>query len=373
MITQLHWSFNFCTHDWVKSSGRCYFCTKARDMAEKSSLLSLFLIDGKYRFWRYLFFGIVGAIIISSMVFVAYMDCSVQLGTRIYLLCLSSCIVYAIAMLLNYHYLVPAFLLKGKYITYSVLLFGTAYLLPTLSILQEYFVRNAWGLPHRISNYKCLLIWVDNLSSSMLLLVCFLGVSAIMLFRQWKKQEEQLNRMEYAHLQAEVNKLKGLTTPSFLSETLQRASNFVSTDATKANEMLMQLGKVLRYQLYDCNRDEVLLSSEIRYLHSLLRIKQLLKDGFEYEIETIGQPHNLFIPPLLFTALIQDAAGNSTSLKISFTCDVHSLSFRCGYDRDTGISDHAIASLRRRLDLQFPERYALVSEAGITELKIALP
>ena len=345
---------------------------KACDMAEKSSLLSLFLIDGKYRFWRYLFFGIVGAIIISSMVFVAYMDCSVQLGNRIYLLCLSSCIAYAIAMLLNYHYLISAFLLKGRYITYSILLFATAYLLPTLSILQEYFVRNTWGLPHRISDYTSPLIWVDNLSSSMLLLVCFLGVSAIMLFRQWKNQEEQLNRMEYAHLQAEVNKLKGLTTPSFLSNTLQRASAFISTDTVKANEMLMQLGKLLRYQLYDCNRDEVLLTSEINHLHNFLRIEQLKNKDFEYEIYTTGSLLNIFTPPLLFISLIQDIPQRSAFLRITFSYEDDSLLFGCEYSDESSISDNEMTLFIKRLDLQFPGRYTLFSEEGLVELNIEL-
>lgn len=75
-------------------------------MADKNSILSGFLIDGKYRFGRYVFFVIIGVVIISNIVFVAYMDCATQLGNRIYLLCLSSCICYAIAMLVNYHYLI---------------------------------------------------------------------------------------------------------------------------------------------------------------------------------------------------------------------------------------------------------------------------
>lgn len=341
-------------------------------MGEKSSILSGFLIDGKYRFWRYVFFVIAGAVIISSMVFVAYMDCAVQLGNRIYLLCLSSCICYMIAMLVNYHYLIPKFLLKGRYVPYSTLIFTTAYLLPTLSIVQEYFVRNTWGLPHRISSYTSPLILVDNLSSCMMLLICFLGVSAIMLFRQWKNQEEQLNLMEYEHLQSEINKLKGQATPSFLSKTLKKASAFIPVDAAKANEMLMQLSKLLRYQLYDCNRDEVLLTSEINHLNNFLRIEQLNKDKFEYEIQTTGSLNHLFIPPLLFISLIQDMAECSTFLKIRFIYENNSLFFRCEFNKENTFSDHEIASFNKRLDLQFPGKYILFTEAGLAELKIKL-
>lgn len=350
-----------------------YFCRNRVEMANKSSILSSFLIDGKYRFWRYVFFVIVGAVITSSMVFVAYMDCAAELGNRIYLLCLSSCICYAVAMLVNYHYLIPKFLLKGKHVVYSILIFATAYLLPTLSIVQEYFVRHAWGLPHRISNYASPLIEVDNLSSCMMLLICFLGVSASMLFRQWKDQEEQLNMMEHEHLQSEINKLKGQATPVFLSKTLKKASVLIPTDAKKANEMLMELGKLLRYQLYDCNRDEVLLTSEINHLNNFLRLKQLNEEGFEYDIQTTENRNNLFIPPLLFISLIQDIAECNTFLKISIEYEDSSLSFRCEFNRENALSDSEAASFKRRLGLQFPGKYEFVSEAGIVELEISLP
>ena len=232
-------------------------------MTERNSILSDFLIDGKYRFWRYVFFVIVGAVITSSMVFVAYMDCADQLGNRIYLLCLSSCICYVVAMLVNYHYLIPVFLLKGRYVVYCVLIFATAYLLPTLSVAQEYFVRNAWGLPHRISNYASPLIWVDNLSSCMMLLICFLGVSAIMLFRQWRNQEEQLGRMEHKYFRMEVNRLKEHIEPSYLSGTLLNAAALVKTNASKANEMLMKLAQLLRNKLYDYQKERTMPDMEI--------------------------------------------------------------------------------------------------------------
>lgn len=341
-------------------------------MADKNSILSGFLIDGKYRLGRYVFFVVIGVVIISNIVFVAYMDCAIQLGNRIYLLCLSSCICYAIAMLVNYHYLIPSFLLKGRYALYSTLIFTTAYLLPTLSIVQEYFVRNAWGLPHRISSYTSPLILVDNLSSCMLLLICFWGVSAIMLFRQWKNQEEQLSLMEYEHLQSEINKLKGQATPSFLSKTLRKASAFILTDARKANEVLMELGKMLRYQLYDCNRDDVLLTSEMAHLNNFLHIEYLNKDGFRYEIQTSGNLGNLFIPPLLFISLIQDMTETSTFLKINVVYENSSLSFRCECNGENSLSDDETTLFKRRLDLQFPGRYELVSGAGIAELKINL-
>ncbi len=342
-------------------------------MTEKQARLTHFLMDEKYSLRRSLLFVLIGTVLTSSMVYVAYMDCIPQLGNRIFLLCLTSCVGYAAAMLWNYYYLIPQFLLRGRYVIYFLVLFATAYLLPTLAVIQEYFVRNAWGLPHRITSYTSPLIAIDNLSSCMLLLVCFLGVSALMFFRQWKIQEEQLSRMEYEHLQSEVNKLKGQLTPSFLSTSLQNTAHFVNKDPHKAHEILMQLGTLLRYQLYDCNRENVLLNSEINHLRSFLRIEQLIHESFTYQIRTEGNLSAILIPPLLFITLIQEIARTGTDLRICFTHRDHTLSFSCLYGSAQALPEAGMASFRKRLNLQFPGAYEWVSGSGKTELKIDLP
>lgn len=334
-------------------------------MIEKCSLVSEFLIDKKYRFWRYAFFLLAGGVITSSMVFVAYMDCSSRLGNRIYLLCFSLWMGYAGAMLLHYHFLMPAFLLRGNYTIYSILLLATAYILPSLSILQEYYVRSLWELPHRITSYTSPWIWVDNLSSCILLLICFWGVALAKLFRQWKSQEEQLGRMEQAHLLSEVNKLKGQITPSFLSETLMNATLFVKSDPSKANEVLMQLGRLLRYQLYDCPRDDVLLTSEINHLHIFLRLKQLNKEGFGYEIRTSGDLNVLCIPSLLLISLSQCFAEQSAFLKIHLMRQGNYLFLFLEADRCDFREEKEWKELKKRLDLCYPGKYEFNSRMSL--------
>lgn len=340
-------------------------------MKEKPSFASEFLRARRYRFGRYVFFGLAGGVITSSMVFVAYMDCSSRLGNRIYLLCLSLWIGYAVAMLLHYHCLIPNFLLKGKYGIYSILLFAAAYVLPSLSILQEYYVRSAWKLPHRITSYASPWILVDNLSSCMLLLICFLGVAVLRLFREWKNQEEQLSQMEQAHLLSEVNKLKGQIAPSFLSETLKNAVRFIPTNPSKANEVLMQLGRLLRYQLYDCKRDEVLLTSEINHLNTFLYLKQLNKEGFSYEIRTSGDLNTIRIPPLLFISFTQPFAEQSTFLRIDFSQEERFLFFNQEADGEERWVGKTLELLKQRLDLQYPGKYEFDSKTDSpSDLKI---
>lgn len=337
---------------------------------ESNYIFHPLLIDPKYRVWRYLFFGIVGAITTFNLMFIAFQDVSHLLGNLIYLICLFAFAVFAVILLFNYYYLVPKFLLKGRYVVYSILLAVAVFLLPTISVGTEYFVRTTLDLPHRITSYTNPLILVDNLSSSMIASICVLGSSVIAILQQWISRRRQIGEMEYEHHQSEVNKLKGQITPAFLSKTLTNASALVKTDPKKATELLMKLGQLLRYQLYDCNRDRVLLRSEISFLNNFLTAMQMNNEGAQFEIHTEGNLNNVFVSPLLFISLIQDLIEDGRPLQLFFTLNGEKLHFRCESENRTELSPDKIDLIKRRLDLLYGDKYDLHSEAGIVELTL---
>lgn len=314
--------------------------------------------------WKYLFFALAGMIITFNMTFVAYQDISRMLGNRIYLVCFSSFILFAVAILFNYYTLIPGLLLKGKYAMYSVIIGAIVLLLPALSIVQEYIVRSAFSLPHRITSYTSPLILVDNLASSLMYLICFLGISAIPFLRQWTEQRTRIEQMEYEHLNSEINKLKGQITPSFLSSTLTHASASVRVNPKKATEMLMQLGSLLRYQLYDCNREQVLLNGEINFLRNFLYVEQMNRNDFDYEVCVEGDVNRVLLPPLLFVSLIQEVMADSTVLRLYFTVAEYSFCFRFYYNGKNEPDNQEIESIKRRLEMQYPGKYALTQQAG---------
>ncbi|MDR2917693.1 MAG: histidine kinase [Tannerella sp.] len=337
---------------------------------KENSFLSRFLIDAKYRIWRHLLFILIGAVITFNQVFIAYQDCQDIIGNRIYLICFSSFALYLIAMYFNYFYLTPRFLLKEKYIIYSIMLCIIVFLLPMLSIAEEYWVRNTLGLPHRITSYTNPLILVDNLAACMITTICFCGVSFILLFRNWLTNNEQVSRLEGEQVKSELNKLKGQITPAFLSKTLRNASASVETEPEKTTNMLMRLSQLLRYQLYDCNRDKALIKSEINFLTGFLDLERLNNSQFQYKIEMTTDINNLFVSPMLFISLVQYLIEDSSRLDLSFSLESGILSFRCKSDNKKELSGEALASIKKRLELQYPEKYILISKPEITELKI---
>lgn len=334
--------------------------------------LPRFLFDSDYRIWRHLIFIIVGAIITFNQVFIAYQESQSVLGNRIYLICFCSSMLYLIAVYFNYFYLTPKFLLKGRYVIFTIVLCIIIFALPTLSIAGEYWVRNTLDLPHRITSYANPLILIDNLSTTVITAICFCGVSAIMLFRKWIKSNEQMNWLEGEHVKSELNQLKGQIAPAFLSGTLRNASSFAESEPQKTSAMLILLGQLLRYQLYDCNRDRILLKSEINALSKFFELEQSNNPKILYYIYVEGDINNIFVSPMLFMSLVQCIVSNSTLVNLYFECRDKMLIFACKSDNKKPLDHSALSLIKQRLELQYLNKYTLELSQEMIELKIDL-
>ena len=331
------------------------------------------MVDSKYRIWRHIILIAILAIDTFDMALLAYKDCVGMMGNYIHLVCLSTLAVNAATVYFNYYILIPKLLLKNKYVIYMLLLTVVVFFLTIFSIAQEYWVRNALALPHRITSYTNPLILVDNLASSVLITICFVGMSAIVLLRQWMRREEHINRIEYEHLKSEVNKLKGQVAPEFLSRTLNHASTLVKTNPEMATNLLMRLGQLLRYQLYDCNREKVLLKSEINFLTNFLDLEQLNNSRFGYQIRTEGALNNVFVVPLLFISFIQETIENNASyINVAFFMKDSTLVFRCASNRENSQTDQLFPLVRKRLELAYPHQYVLSIDSEAIELQIEI-
>lgn len=338
---------------------------------KENSFLPLFLFGSKYRIWRHLIFIFVGAIITFNQVFIAYQDSQSILGNRIYLICFSSFAAYLVAMYFNYFYLTPKLLLKGKYIAYTIALCAIVLLLPTLSIVGEYGVRNALDLPHRITSYTNPLILIDNLSATVITAVCFCGISAIILFREWMTGNQQVARLEREHIKSELNKLKGQIAPAFLSKTLRNASSSAELEPQKASDMLMQLSQLLRYQLYDAGRDRILLKSEINFLTQFIELEQKTNPTIQYRIHIEGDINNTFVAPMLFISLIQYIITDSSLLDLFFKLEEdRTLTFVCKTDAEMSLNNDRFSLVKQRLELQYPDKYTWEISPEMVELKI---
>lgn len=237
---------------------------------------------------------------------------------------------------------------------------------------MENIARVHWGLPPKITSYN-LLVFIQYIPTSVINMLCILGTSATILFKYQVQENKRASRMEQENIKSELNRLKEQISPAFLSKILTRTAVLVEAEPAKAYQMLMKLGQLLRYQLYDSGRDKVLLRSEINFLKEYLELSRLYCKGLHYKLDDKTVTKDVFVSPMLFIPFIQQSVDRAmehktTLLEICFHTENSKLIFVCQSDYQEMLLDNELFAIRKRLELIYPNRYSLFIEGGKTML-----
>jgi hypothetical protein len=324
-----------------------------------------FLTDSKWRIWRHISLILILLIISFNQVFIIYQDNAAFLGNNIYWICLGALTTYLIMVYFNLYIWVPVYLLKKKYKSYVVVVSLSIFSLLVLLLIQEYEVRSFFELPHRIRLYTNPLILVDSLASFAIMIICLAGTTVTKVLKKWIFEKQHVEKLEQEHIQSEVEQLKEQIAPNFLSQVFTSSSGLIKTDPDKASEMLMSVGELLRYQLYDCSREKVLLNSEISFLTKYLNLERLLRSDFDYELSIKEGYKNIAISPLLFIPFVQkiiekiNNEEHSVFLELAFNVTTESLIFTCQADNCFILLNEDFTSVQKRLELLYTNNYTL--------------
>ncbi|WP_052444260.1 sensor histidine kinase [Flammeovirga sp. OC4] len=135
----------------------------------------------------------------------------------------------------------------------------------------------------------------------------FIGICIEIVFEYLKQYNEQQS-LKLEKTKAELSFLKAQISPHFLFNTINTIFWLIIKDPKGAQELLLKLSDMLRYQLYECDHDFVPIQKEIDYLTHLCKVQgyrkgKKVKITTEFDCEdTVFQ-----IPPLLFLPLVENA------------------------------------------------------------------
>ncbi len=132
--------------------------------------------------------------------------------------------------------------------------------------------------------------------------------SALYLSKQWYLQKELLRKTELEKLNNELAYLKAQINPHFLFNSLNTVFFQIDKHNLAARETLVRFSEMLRYQLYECNENEVAIEKEISYLKNYVALQSLRKDK-NYDI-TFSCSHLLTrftLPPMLLLPFVENA------------------------------------------------------------------
>lgn len=137
----------------------------------------------------------------------------------------------------------------------------------------------------------------------------------IKLLYQSLRDEQQMEILKQENLRAEINALTYQINPHFFMNTLNNIHALIDLDPTAAQTAVIDLSKMMRYVLYDSEKEMVSLMNDIRFLKNYI---DLMRIRYSDHVEiTLDSPHELpedvAIPPLLLIVFVENAFKHGVS------------------------------------------------------------
>lgn len=337
----------------------------------KQTFLYRFLTTPRFRLWRHgMFIGVL--IVISfNQGFLMYRE----LGKAIYPVVFTLLLTYIGVVYFNIYYLLPKYLLTRRYLSYILLLSAAMAVGLLFQFAQEYTIYTCWPEIYPRDSFFRVTLAIDYVSSFMMDMFCMIGGTMTVLLKYWLIDNKRVMQLEKVHIQSEVEQLKEQVSPGLLFKTLNRSGQLATHEPDKASKMLMKLSQLLRYQLYDCSREKVLLSAEINFLTNFLILEQLYSNRFDYTFSSHGEVNRTLLAPLLFIPFVQHAVKyiykqeKHTLLTIYLEVTNNDVLFTCSCSGVNILLDDGLKSINQRLYLLYNDRYKL-SVAGDIRLQL---
>jgi len=319
------------------------------------------LVSPQYRLLRHL-------LLMLSIVLFAYWEVKdiYQLGSCWFPVAKTT-IICLIVIYFNMYVLAPQILMKRRW--YGVYLLITLYVALLVYFIEMWFNDTVY-LKHSV---KIMELYgrieinplLQVLTSVFSLVILMFSSSAVVLFRKWAIDDAFVHDLEKNAMQSEIEQLKKQVNPQFLFRMLDRANAMTQKGKREeASSILLRLGNVLRYQLYDSVREFVLLNSDIRFLTEFLSLEQKCRDNFSFTVEADENLRNCLIPPLLFLPFVEHIFSvnmNVSFISLHFRMDNDRLMFECQSPVNSAEEnpEAGFDAIRRRLALLYGNGYSL--------------
>jgi len=282
------------------------------------------------------------------------------------------------------YYLMPKYLYVRRYFLFTILAVAMVLLSSALLGLSLYLLHMLLNIEHG-AFFKFPTILGPTLGS--------VGTSVIFLMiaklvKNNITSEQKNESLEIEKVENELKFLKSQLNPHFLFNALNNIYFLIKKDPDTAAESLAKFSDMIRYQLYECNEDKILLSQEIDYIKNYIKISSLGKsESTDIKVNIQEGLEELKITPLILVPLVENAfkhigendqGENYIDIDISMnenllTCKtINSIGKKdlnkpdkktIAQAKDSGLG---LQNLQRRLSLLYPNNheYKIVNEKG---------
>ncbi len=272
-------------------------------------------------------------------------------------------LIYISFFYLNAEWLLPRFIYKRKYRSFTLIIIATFIVVLFLAWLVYFYLFNQSGFTlsgHILFN---LFFFLFMLAAS----------TAYRMIRDRTRADRMARERENETLKTELSLLRSQASPHFMFNVLNNMVALARKKSDLLEPSLLKFSSLMRYMLYDADEEKVSLEKEIEYLQSYIDLQQQRFGKNVQVIVDLQKPTDHYeIEPMLLIPFVENAFKHGTGLiddaiirvqlsvlknKLEFTVEnkfnPSSMEIK---DKTSGIG---LANVRRRLNLLYGRKHRL--------------
>ncbi len=231
-----------------------------------------------------------------------------------------------------------------------------------------------------------ILVFNDSIGDDEILFIpAFLYfVLALFLLAHWLfKQIKSIIALKNEKAKTELLHLKSQVNPHFFFNTLNNLYGLMKKDS-KERQMVLKLSDMMRYSIYEGQKDWVTLKDELAYLKNYIELQEIRYHKksdvrFNYQIDHLDRK----VMPLLFIILLENAFKHGLEnlekgayIHMNLIANEKEIDFEIENNfelRETSSKEGiGLNNLKRRLELVYPKKHSLSFDVDDNVYKVKL-
>ena len=268
----------------------------------------------------------------------------------------------------NALYTIPQLLNKQRYVAFGIFFLAGIIITALIRIpVSMFVVTYVFKVSHPQFNYVS--IFFDSFVNILFWVICILAAKMV---AEKIRSQIYIEQIEKEKATNELNFLRAQFNPHFLFNSINSIYGHIDKSNKDARNMLLVFSEMLRYQLYECNVEQIELDSEMNYIKNYIAIQKGRMDErviVNFNADVNGQ---IMVAPLLFITFIENAFKyigfndcKENRVDICLKYDNGQLTFKIYNTKEPFIntteksSGLGIANTKRRLEILYPDKHQL--------------
>ena len=201
-----------------------------------------------------------------------------------------------------------------------------------------------------------------------------------------RDDRKRLAELERENLEQQLEYLRYQINPHFFMNTLNNIHALVDINPEQAKDTILELSKMMRFVLYEGNKQGVPLSRELDFIRHYVTLMQLrYTNKVKITIDLPQETSDRQIPPLILITFIENAFKHGISyqhpsfIEVKVSEHDDAMHFSCRNSKGEKSNEEkggvGLANIRKRLNLLYGHDYALriKNDAELYSVELSLP